>query len=236
MNKKEGWIPALDGIKGICAFCIAFFWHYRHFILESLPMYSIFKPFYDNGDALTDVFFVISGLVMTMGYESRIINREIGSNKFFLYRAKKIFPTFVFSTIIVAMLQFILLILTGNIFVYPIYSYDLYNLFLNFWGIQYGLVGEVFSFNGPAWYISVLLFCYLIFYISVSCFRNNNDVIAPIYFLIVQIGLAIYKSDQLGLEYIFVIGRGAAGFFTGSILARMIQRKERLNEKVVGYF
>lgn len=235
-DRKTERILSLDGLKGLCALGIAFFWHYRHFIIESFPMYSVFKPLYDQGDALTDVFFIVSGLVIILRYEERIINKEIDFITFFSSRIKRIFPAVILSSIIVALLQFLHLLLARDIFVYPIYSYNLYDLFLNFLGIQYGLLGETFSFNGPAWYISVLLFCYLIYYLIINILRDKKDLIIPVYFLLIQVGLAIYKSDQSGLDYIFVIGRGIAGYFVGGLLAKVLLKREKLNEKVCGYF
>ena len=63
------------------------------------------------------------------------------------------------------------------------------------------------------------------------CLKDRLDVIATVYFLLLQIGLALYKSEEIEAVYFFVIGRGVAGFFVGGLLARLLLKRERLNEK-----
>lgn len=63
-------IKSIDGLKGVAACMIAFVWHYQHFAPQAgYPFYCVFKPFYDYGDSVVEIFFMLSGLGMVLGYE-----------------------------------------------------------------------------------------------------------------------------------------------------------------------
>ena len=52
------YLGSLDGLKGIGALLIACVWHYQHLgPKEGSPFFVIFRPFYEQGDLLVELFF-----------------------------------------------------------------------------------------------------------------------------------------------------------------------------------
>lgn len=162
-NLDDEKIAVIDAIKGTSTVGIVTY-HYSHFGNITYPFESILGLVYEYGYYLVDLFFIISGFLFYMNFANKIKDRQMDIRDFLLYRYMKLFPLFLLSTAITALGQWILYYHTGETFMH---GADLYSLFLNIIGLQHvGLTYEL-TFNGPAWYISVLMFCYAIyFYIS----------------------------------------------------------------------
>ena len=124
-NKKN--TLCLNGLKGIGAFIIAFMWHYQHFINStSGPLSKYFPLSFNYGYLMVEIFFILSGFGMMMGYCDRILEHKINFKDYIFKRLKKIYPLFLLTLLITAVLEFIYLRLNGSTFVYP--NFDLYHL------------------------------------------------------------------------------------------------------------
>lgn len=234
-NKSESQrIFCLDGLKGVCACIIAFFWHYQHFSPEVFPMYSVFKPLYDAGNVFTDVFFLLSGFGMVLGYEERILKNQVGAGRFWANRVKRIFPIMILSTFVTAILQYIYMTSTNQYFVYGVENFNLSTLFLQFYCSQMGILGDTPSFNGPAWFIGEIMICYMVFYILLSLLKNKPEIVTCIYVVLAEAGMAIAMTNSMGYGINGAVGRAIAGFFVGCILAKIYEKKDLLNEKRIG--
>lgn len=156
-------IAVIDAIKGISTVGIVIY-HYSHFGDIVYPFKNILGIVYEYGYYLVDLFFIISGFLFCMNFAEKIKDGKLDIREFMLHRYMKLFPLFLLSTAVTAIGQWILYYHTGNTFMH---GADLYSLFLNLIGLQHvGLTYEL-TFNGPAWYISVLMLCYAVyFYIS----------------------------------------------------------------------
>lgn len=100
----------------------------------------------------------------------------------------------------------------------------LFGILLHCLGMQVGWVFENPGINNPTWYISVLLICYIIFYII--CRMSKRFNISLVYFCLCMIftgiGLFTYKID---LPFLTMDNaRGYYSFFTGIILADILQK------------
>ena len=59
---KKLHLGAIDGMKGIGACIIAFFWHYQHFKpQDGSPFFSAFPMSYKYGSFMVELFFMLSG-------------------------------------------------------------------------------------------------------------------------------------------------------------------------------
>lgn len=75
VNKKE---LCLDSIKGGAACIIAFGYHYRHFRPQDVsPFYNIIPVSYDYGWLMVELFFMLSGFGMMLGYSDKILKHVI---------------------------------------------------------------------------------------------------------------------------------------------------------------
>ena len=78
---KTSNIPTncLSTLKFISSFIIAFVSHYRHFPVKNgvVPFANLFKWSYSKGWILVELFFMLSGFGMFLGYGDKIIKREL---------------------------------------------------------------------------------------------------------------------------------------------------------------
>ena len=69
-DSKE--LLCIDALKGIGAFIIAFVWHYQHFTSPSkFPLSSIFEISCTHGYLMVELFFMLSGFGMALGYQKK---------------------------------------------------------------------------------------------------------------------------------------------------------------------
>ena len=91
-------LRGLDGLRGICALIVVLF----HFV-------AVFPGnVMNHGWLSVDVFFVLSGFVIALRYESEL-RRNLGVVAFFRARARRLVPTQMLGTIAVAVVAFALL-------------------------------------------------------------------------------------------------------------------------------
>lgn len=209
-------IKSLDGIRGLACCVIAFLWHYTNMQQREngLPFERIFIYFYSYGQYAVELFFMLSGFVMAYAYKSRIEN-GLSFKEYMIKRYKHIYPLMILTLISVSLLQFSYKLLFGN---YYIYKCDLFHFILNIFVIQNGWITFDQSFNGPAWCISVEIFCYILFY-TIAC---NNKKSKNLYYILS--GLFVLVSVVIinnGLNYpIFnwFMARGVGSFFLGVLI------------------
>ena len=230
-NRREH-LTCLDGLKGIGAFIVAFIWHYQHFgPQEGSPFDTLFKISYMYGWSMVDLFFMLSGVGMMIGYGKRVHDKEISFKDFILRRLSKLYPLFIVSTIIVFVLEFIYRHKVGATFVYP--NYDIYHVIQNMLFLQNGILGTEFSFNAPSWCIPIFLLCYCMFYFVISRTKEHQSIVYKFLFTAI-IGAALIAS---GLGYPILnsaVGRGVAGFSIGVLIAFVYEKRESFKSLRLG--
>ncbi len=230
MNKTG----CIDGLKGIGACVVAFVWHYQHFAPQAgSPFYSLLWPFYDMGDRMVEVFFLLSGLGMVLGYEDKIRSGAIGIGEYMRRRVKKFFPLMWLTLFVTLGLQCIYFHKTQTTFVYP--NLDVYHFLLNLLGLQNGILEVQWSYNSPTWYISVLLCCCAVFWLCVNGVREKNESLTFRYIVLALFGGVIILWG-LNIPVLNpLMGRGFACFFLGAVLGKLYQNKEKLHSQRIGY-
>lgn len=147
-STPSGRIAGLDSLRGIAAFGVLLLHYEAHF--HAAPFRRLFAPFYSGGGYLVDVFFVLSGVLLGSLYKD---SRDCGA--FLIKRIFRLFPLHWVTLCSVALLQWLYFADAGTFFVYEANSPWLF--LLNLGLLQnFGLERPIaFSFNGPAWSISV---------------------------------------------------------------------------------
>ena len=195
-SKIDYNLNGLELLRFLAAIIILI-WHYQHFYLsnqlnnfifniKNQPFYFFLFPFYNYGHFAVNFFWCLSGFIFYYKYSSLIINKKYPFKNFFISRFSRLYPLHLVTLIIVTFFQYLFFLDNKYYFIYN--NYDLYHFILHFFFISDGGFSSGVSFNGPIWSVSVEIFVYFFFYISLFVFR------APIFLcLIVLILCAIFK-------------------------------------------
>ena len=232
-NAESQKITAFDGLRGLGACAIAFFRHYDHFEPEVSPLKKVFPVAYTNGWLAVEMFFMLSGFVMMLGWHDRIREDETTFSGYLGKRLYRIYPLHFFSLILVVILESWYVRFVGIPFVYL--EHNLYRFWLNVFCIQTGIIDNEFSCNGPAWFISVIMLMYVIFYLVVKNTKSENRL----YFwmtILAFYGVRLVVAAPGGPLLCKEVGRGLSCFFIGALLAVGYKKKifERMRFLVWG--
>lgn len=233
MSTQKHELDWLDGLKGICAFIIAFVWHFRHFKKPpEAPFSQIFPLMYAKGMYIVELFFVLSGFGMMLGYGKRIVNREIGFGSYFKRRVSKLYPLFLLTTLLVVIFEAIIFRKCGTYFVYE--NYDLYHLLLNLLLLQNGALETVWSLNSPSWVISICILLYILFYFVCYVSRKPVNVFYT-FGVVALLGALILLSKENRPLINVLVGRGLTCFSIGVILNGLYVHRNTYNAQLLGY-
>lgn len=221
-------------LKFISAFIVAFVVHYPHFPLNNgFPFANIFKWSRRSGNKVVELFFMLSGFGMFLGYNDNICKHEISFKVYIMKRIKKLYPLFFFTLILVTILEIWHLHLTGKTFIYP--NFDCWHFFMNLILCQDGILGTEWSFNSPSWCISICFILYIIHF-AVMYFSKEKTNALYIYIILMFFGLTI-KSMKFNYPFLLndLFGRGLSCFSIGVILANIFLNSHKLNTNLIGY-
>lgn len=145
------------------------------------PLRDLLAPIYAYGDFAVQYFWMISGFIFAHVYG----DSRIGFGEFAGRRIARLYPLHLFTLVLVAMLQTVLVLMISTTLFYG--NNDVYHFFLNLffissWGLENGL-----SFNGPIWSVSVEILIYILFWLCVRVMPLNAIfafVVAVIFFLL----------------------------------------------------
>ena len=169
---------------------------------------------------------------------------------FFMYHyIKKIFAGMTFRDFILPrLIRLLPLVLLSGIFyeiclgIYKLlYGEDWFGIKITIWGviinalgIQDGWVFQNPCVNNVTWYVSVLILCYVTFYIA-TCFGKNLKIpCVYLYIFIILLGCGV---QTYGINLPFFnqsSARGYYSFFTGILLAMYLKKHEVTKKSVVG--
>ncbi len=221
----------IDSLRGIASVGVAVFWHYKHFSNSFQPNSVGLEPplywliparfFFDYGDIMVDLFFVLSGVIFSYTYKTAVSTSQIGVYDFFIKRFSRLYPVHLFTLIVVAILVKIYHSYSGR---FPVYDLnDTYHFILNIAFVQKGFFDNGYSFNAPAWSLSIEAFMYILFFIQA---RYWNVLYTSI--LLIIFGLFIYR---LPYDMVFIINhpvaRGLIGFFSGCLVYELLIKNSR---------
>ncbi len=223
-------IESVQGVKGIVAFGIAYIFHYQLLFQKTpiaIPVFTeLFQIIGTTYIYASDLFFVISGFFLYKAYEQRLSRREISFGKFMIPKICKIYPLMIVTVVINYVVELIGKYQLGQ---YPLHGdggavrYSVSSLVLNILGLQTGWIsnGDERAVNGPSWFISIILVCYILYYL-ITYFIKNEKVKICVYWAMAIGGIAVYLIKlQLPLLY-EINGRGYYGFFVGVLISHYI--------------
>lgn len=203
---------SLDALRGLAALTVVF-WHWQHFfyrgtvpgpyVRSQFPFYGVLAPFYAKGWLAVDLFFALSGFVFFWLYGERIRGGLVSAREFFALRFSRLYPLHLVTLIAVACGQAAFRRAYGDYLVYPVndrYHFALNLLLASSWGLERG-----YSFNGPAWSVSVEMFLYAAFFVLCRLMSPR---------LVVLLGLS--AIGHVAVEPLHgSLGSGIGSFFLG---------------------
>lgn len=221
---------AIDFLK-IAASIFIVFHHYTQTVYVSGKGVFFGGPF--NFGSCVEFFFIVSGYMMCR-YQAAIQKHEITFKHFYGRRALRLLPLVAISAIAYELLIILYREVTGTL--YAGHNLDLSGTLFDCLGIQAGWAVSNPTINNPTWFISVLLLCYLIFYVLNFLTGKKKLNVYYFYIIVVLVGMGSY-SFKLDLPFFNTYsGRGYFSFFTGILLANFLsQNRNRINKfSIVG--
>lgn len=216
MDKKERLL-ALDSMRAIAALGVVC-WHYRGYF-GAEPLHTVLQPFYRNGLAMVDFFFILSGFVLARAYWNDRRRYNILGN--IRQRISRIYPLHFAMLICVVAIQWsspadnpILNMLYLN---NTTHKFALHLLLMQFPDSRFDVKG---SFNHPSWSISTEFIVNIAFLLIIALPRKIALIIATLLafvFIVPMNHIGIFNSYTI---YGFMpgsIARTSIGFFVGSL-------------------
>lgn len=145
------------------------------------------------------------------------IKEGLTFKEFFLRRIIRLMPLIIIGAISYEILLYIYPKIFGDYF-YNLKP-DFWGLIISMLGIQAGWTFENPMINNPMWYISVLLLCYILFYIltKISISKKYNYIYFYIFFIF--LGLSIQKNGTDLAFFNSYTARGFYAFFFGLVFS-----------------
>lgn len=141
-------------------------------------------------------------------YAHRIVGHNVSFRDFLVRRLSKLYPLHFILLCAVALLQLARLAADQSSFVYA--NSDAFHFLLNVLLIQTGLFDLGYSFNGPSWVISLLIYMYILLFLVLTKLRSNRYFV---FACLVLLGLISIKSGWPNIH----IARVVVGFMTGCL-------------------
>lgn len=235
--KKNTRYNFLNIYKFIFAIIIACFLHYNDHFIKPLGLINHFENhniatyLTKESGTLTEFFFIASGILFFIAYVPKIKNNKMNFQEFFINRTKRLFPYVAVTSLIMWILQVICYNTTGEPWG-SIGTIKFSEVIINILTFGRGIM-KTQSLNGPAWYISVLMFCYIIGYFITKLYIKTNNKL--VYLIPLIIGLGIHVSVPFDGEVIFINGtvaRGLINFFEGILIYIILDKYDNINKKL----
>jgi hypothetical protein len=211
MERKRIFI--LDILKIVATILIVFH-HYQQILNVEFNKINFFGGKFYFGH-LVELFFLISGFLMFNYIEK--IKQGLSFEEFFINRLKRLLPLIAIAAILYEFLIY---------FHFRIFGEKLLEGELNFWGtviscfgIQAGWSFENPVINNPMWYVSVLILCYIIFYIITKISIIKNYKYIYFYLIMIFLGISIQRNYTDLAFFNPYTARGYYAFFSGLLLS-----------------
>lgn len=217
---------SLDFIKVIATILIVLH-HYQQVMGVQFKNFNFFAGRFYFGN-LVELFFIISGICAYRWIYS--INDESSFIKFYLKRIRRLLPIMIISIIMDAVIWETF----KNIYNVTVGmdKINLKNIVISCLGLQAGWGVENPMINNPMWYISVLLLCYIIFYIITKISKKIKISPFWLYGAMIAVGVSMitfHMQYPLLNDYSY---RGYICFFVGIFMGSILKNKKDLISKL----
>jgi len=218
-------IVVLDTLRGVAAVGVAYFYHWV-WVFGSLEAadrsmfpgagWAIFDWLYNYGYLMVELFFVISGFIFVHVYFEKIRSGSVSWLTYMKLRVARLWPMFVFSSLVVFSLQIYRILFGMGVF-YPEIPFKISDVILSLGFLQSGIFNSLFAMNAPLWSVCVEMVMYIVFFYTVMLSKNKDWSYIGLFIglMVAGVGIVAIKADYLLFNPL--ISRGLVGFFSGSL-------------------
>lgn len=221
---RDERLAVLDGLRGISAPAVALFTHFQHFGGDptNYPFNNRSVPhfFYLYSQFFVDLFFVLSGMIMTHRYLQPLGEGRVSGRDFFFLRLSRLYPIHLFGLLVCATVEWWLGFHQQPFVIYTcndLYHFALHLTLTHLW-FERGP-----AYNYPAWSICAEVFVYFLFYFAAA---KRPKAFPLVSVLIVGVGVAMLSDHPLPLLN-RNMARALVGFFMGSLVFLGLQQVDR---------
>ena len=199
-------IESIDGLRGLACILIAFVCHY----LDAVPG----SKYLHYTGHMVELFIAISGFGMAYAFKDRI--KEMNFSDYFGKRYFKIMPLYWVTLICCFIVQVYAQFTLGHT-VINTYKLDLLRTYLGILGIECGWFMFDNPVNGPAWAISVILLCYVVYYIICRISKSESMYFCLLMLLLFVSLSCIVKEVKIPFFHYDNCSRAYASFVIGAL-------------------
>jgi peptidoglycan/LPS O-acetylase OafA/YrhL len=222
--KQSSRLEPIDALRGLAALAVPAFTHFQHFGGDrgAYPYnsLSLVHGLYVYSQFFVDLFFVLSGFVLTFRYYEPISEGRTGAREFFFLRFARLYPLHLLTLLMCATIEWSLMADHVAPMIYKqddLYHFFLHLTFLQIW-FEKGL-----AYNYPSWSVCVEVFVYVLFFFHA---RRKPQGFIVACALTVLLGITVLTNWSLPLLN-RNIARGLVGFFVGALSLRLMQWFDR---------
>lgn len=217
MQKRNG---SLDVLK-FCAMVLIVCHHYQQIYNAFFYGINFFGGRFQFG-WVVELFFELSGFVI-IKYIPRIKN-GMTFKEFYAKRYLRVAPAMILSILAFDVIfSWKLVLLTGS---WKSEKITIWNTLISCLGIQNGWVVINPGINKPLWYISILLLCYVIFYLTTFLAARMRVSETGFYCAMILLGIAIQTFEWEAPFLMFNTARGYIAFFYGILLGIAFSKRK----------
>jgi peptidoglycan/LPS O-acetylase OafA/YrhL len=236
-REKAHFLP-LDSIRGIAATSVVI----HHVILmptflNAFPQNAwINWSFFRSAWLLVDLFFVLSGIVMSLSYAQPDFG-HFSLRDFMVRRLARVYPLHIVMLFVMLLFRFarIGLVMAGIVVAMPstFEVNNAYSFFLNVFLLHSLGFVDYLSWNAPSWSISVEFYTYLIFglvLVLAQRFGSKRYIYACAALLVVGSWLALVVAlgrNGIGAQNDFGMLRCITSFFLGVLTVKTVSQAPR---------
>lgn len=204
--EHKGYFHTLTSLKGLFILLIVL-----HNTLEIIPVFSgipgtAFLVLF-GGMLGNSMFFILSGFLLSMGYQARIQSHGILFRDYLLRRLKKLYPMYLLSNAAMVLIELIH------------YGVSV----INIEKIVFTMLMVGSPYNNPTWFLCALFVCYILFYTAAYFAKSPTHYLSFITIGVI-VGYILMDADL----NILLMGAGSGtalmNFFLGCILAEVYPR------------
>ncbi|HVV53605.1 MAG TPA: acyltransferase [Polyangia bacterium] len=222
MSEKSTTAPAavrlapLDALRGLAALGVSLFSHYQHFggNKATYPFANLLVPhwLYENSWLFVDLFFLLSGVVLTYRYLEPLGSGALDGKRFFHLRVSRLYPLHVAALCVCAAVEWTLMARHEPTVIYQ-NNNDLYHFTVQLFYLH-TFFEHGWSFNEPSWSVSGEVLVYLLFFLYARRARASYLALA---LATLVVGIAVQQPGWNLPILNGLLGRAMVGFFLGSL-------------------
>lgn len=209
-------LAPLDALRGLAALGVSLFSHYVHFggdkATYPFNQFLIVHWVYENSWLFVDLFFLLSGVVLTYRYLEPLGTGALDGRRFLNLRISRLYPLHVAALLVCAAVEWTLLARHEPTVIYQ-GNNDLYHFTLQLTYLH-TFFERGWSFNEPSWSVSGEVLVYLLFFVYA---RRDRARYVPMALATIVVGIATQQPNWNLPILNGLIGRALVGFFYGSL-------------------